>query len=228
MNASRGTPISYERRKVSERPLFERLGIDPNRDAWVWITTDRPVSPSHTDFWIDDGQQVRSFPLTEESSKDWNGYSFDLIGIKPHAGSWIIGLFQEWFEHLLDVRYMRVRYQQSALVAEYIATERDGQDAMIRGFHTAQLIPQPPRRDIDRAVAGMKLLFDLNQGLGGRPSNRAKPEPTKVKIAKEGWVLRNSEPVLGWDKIAARVGAPTGKTLQRWVEVDRLHELDHS
>jgi hypothetical protein len=33
------------------------------------------------------------------------------------------------------------------------------------------------------------------------------------------------EPTLGWDKIAARVGASSGRTLHRWIERDRLHEL---
>lgn len=58
----------------------------------------------------------------------------------------------------------------------------------------------------------------------GRRSRREGMNPAMIAKAKEAWAIREKEPKLGWDRIAARVGM-TGKTLQRYCEVDRLHEL---
>jgi hypothetical protein len=58
----------------------------------------------------------------------------------------------------------------------------------------------------------------------GRPSFKNKPDEARIKIAKEAWEIRMEQPSLGWDKIAARVGAPTGETLRRWIEDHHLHE----
>ena len=121
---------------------------------------------------------------------------------------------------------IRLRLADSPLAIERYYPPAAPTGAVLRGIDQAH-----DRRQVLRIWDARMLLDDIeiliNQQ-GGRPTNRGKPQPAKVKIAKNGWKVRTSEPVLSWDKIAARVGAPSGKTLQRWIEVDRLHELDQS
>jgi hypothetical protein len=58
----------------------------------------------------------------------------------------------------------------------------------------------------------------------GRRRRTVEKHPAKIALAKRAWAIHEREPKLGWDKIAARVGA-SGKTLQRYCEEDRLHEF---
>jgi hypothetical protein len=75
------------------------------------------------------------------------------------------------------------------------------------------------------AARGFDLLNLVDRIGRGRPSNVAKPHPVKVALAQQSAALHEREPALSWDQIAARLGTKyTGKTLQKWVEVQRLHE----
>lgn len=58
----------------------------------------------------------------------------------------------------------------------------------------------------------------------GRKSLHEKADPSSIAIAKKAWAIRQKQPTLGWDKIRGLVGGPSARTLQRWVEVERLHE----
>jgi hypothetical protein len=83
------------------------------------------------------------------------------------------------------------------------------------------------RHDIsaeDQAVADAAVRWLRGLRGAGRKSLRVKPDPSRVEMSRNGWAIRQAQPALGWDKIAARVGAPNGKTLQRWIEEHRLHE----
>jgi hypothetical protein len=78
-------------------------------------------------------------------------------------------------------------------------------------------------REHDRLLASLKAIRRKNPG--GRATNVAKPHPEKVAIAKRVAAIRRDEPKLGWDQIGARLGTSyVGKTLQKWIETDRLHE----
>jgi hypothetical protein len=216
------------------RQLLERLGIDP-RDPWVWITTERPLSPDHTRARIDDGGAARWISLTEDGVKAWNGYSFNLIGIRWEATPEFLGLLQNWEDDLLlDVRYMRAQWQQSALYAEYVASEREGEDLRVGGF-----LLDYSSQEQDRALAGLKLLKDSPVSGRGKKLGDGQTWPGGLdEFLTDLWdtIDRYTEGTgRPWLKITGEVGGkfrtmmkghPAERTLRDWLKAAGLRPQD--
>jgi hypothetical protein len=183
-------------------------------------------------------------------TRAWAGHHYQALGLfrRYHMGGWSIDLTADDLDGrppMLRLMEPGTDYLQLEVALwwqrAYRPTEDGGEPPLIAELHwrPGQVGPWSSLRvhlprthaiastHLASAQKARGLLYAIQQRLaqGGRPTNREKPQPAKVKIAKDGWKLRESEPVLSWDKIAARVGAPSGKTLQRWIEHDRLHEL---
>lgn len=139
--------------------LLDQLGIGRD-DPWVWMTTAGRVSPERPRFRVNDGGPRRYVPLHPEDAKAFDGYSLVLLGIRLRDGDPYRGLLQFWEDQPVDVRYMRVRWQGSALYAEYTTVGRK-RDAAIRGAH----LKHKPE-DRKRAWHALDLIF---KGLRGAP-----------------------------------------------------------
>jgi hypothetical protein len=158
------------------RRLLDRLGIT-YRGPWVWLTTDGVISPSHMRLRVDDGGPPREIPLPNRSFQRWNGYSFDLIGIPLDRTPMKLGSEQYWGANLhLDVRYMRLCYQESVLYVEYIASEREQANFAVWGY-----IQDHSTDDRVRAQEGLRLLRDFEED-----RTRSSSRLPKAYIEKRG------------------------------------------
>jgi hypothetical protein len=216
------------------RKLLERLEIN-RHGGWVWITTDGPVSPEHARYRIDDGRERRELPLLEADVEQWDGYSFDLIGlrvdwpsIKAHIGdgSWGDGPVMNWGEGFdVVVRYMRAqwhrkveipntdtyRHRPSVLFAEYVVSNRGGgrldRDAVIRGCHRWHLA-----EDRDRAWDAMNMILEGPRR--GAPKGKRGPRDPERRT----WWLRAEQN--GWEPTRAEHKA-AGGTYAEWKQIAR-------
>jgi len=178
--------------------------LEINRHGeWVWITTDGPISPEHARYRIDDGGERRDLPLLEADIEKWDGYSFDLIGLKidwpsmqakVESGLWGDGPVVHWGADLtLVVRYMRAQwhrkiemtntdsysYRSSVLFAEYVVSNRGNpreRDGAIRGVAL--------HHDTDDRKHAWLARDLLLKGLRGAPRG------PRVGGDVERWVLR--------------------------------------
>jgi hypothetical protein len=148
--------------------LLKRLEIDWY-SSWVWMTTKDRRSPELPRFRVNDGGPRRYVPLHPEDAKAFEEYSIEILGMRIAPTDLPYGLLQVWEEQRVDVRYMRVQWQQSVLYAEYTATRREGQTAAIRGAHLAHA-----KADRDKAWAALDLVFNGIQR--GRPGNARRPD----------------------------------------------------
>ncbi len=101
----------------------------------MWITTDGPVSAQHARFRIEGPSTVFCVPLDPKYIAEWDGFSFEALGLSLSIGDRYQGQSQMWGGAPLDVRYMHARFRQSALYAEYIAPTFEQKDAAIHGAH---------------------------------------------------------------------------------------------
>ncbi len=203
-----------------QRRILGRLGLTPT-EPWVWLTTDGPVSPDHARLRVDDGGPPREFPLDRDSPnrdylKLWDGYSLDLVGVPNDAIQMQLGSWQVWGDLDLDVRYMHVRYRDSALYVEYLASERDEADAAIRGAilpHTAE--------DLKKALAALDLILErVRSKPGPKPGTGAKfKTPEEWDAALNEHIRPRPKRVTADERwFAERLGLDSPSTLFKYME----------
>jgi hypothetical protein len=174
------------RRRVPAKvyPLLKRLGVHQFNDPWVWVTTAGPVSPARAQFHIEDGGAPRSVALPSESLMEWEGYEFNLVGLKCERQCVIPRRHLRWWgdDLALDFRYVFIRWHHltvrgdqrfdrpSVLYVEYVAPKFGSPDAAIHGLHyryPGDESGEQARAELEYAWKGLNLLFRI-MGPGGR------------------------------------------------------------